>query len=451
MKKLIALVLGSSLIVTSVFAFTDMNQSHWAYETVIKMKNEGIISGFNDNTFRPDSSLTRDQFITMMVKGLKIETSISPMSFTDSSDRWSEEFIKLAGSTMVDLGDTKFRPDDLALREDVAMSIVKLNKLENSDYSLATLEKFSDASDISEGRKKYVAIAVEKGLMKGNANGTFSPKKSLTRAEGAAVVNNALNAIPKENIVNWDGSYISNVDGLTKVKLTKISENEVNFYIKGKKDLTFGINNNAIITGDTAKHEYEIFDNVGEINFRFDGSDLLIETTGYEDLAVLAGRYKVDDGTVSSIVRVTERNPLEGIYLLGEEVDTSKWGNVESFDELGKLMESISLSLTCEILDMTENEATYAIGGFVDGSMIARMGTLEKIGEKWRDVPMFEEDVPTIELEFNDGNLIINGLNEEDKKLNGIYEKQKDSAEEEFSKVQDDVDRLEISEGVFVH
>jgi len=448
MKKVVALVLGTSLIISSTFAFSDMNQSHWAYENVMKMKEQGIISGFVDNTFRPDSTLTRDQFITMMVKGLKIESSISPMNFTDSSDRWSEDFINLAGSTMADLGDTKFRPDDLALRQDVAMSIVKLNKLENSDYSLATLEKFSDANDISESRKKYVAIAVEKGLMKGNANGTFSPKKSLTRAEGAAVVTNALNAIPKENIVNWDGSYVSNVDGLTKVKLTKKSENEVNFCIKGKKDLVFGINNNAIITGDTAKHEYEIFDNVGEINFRFDGSDLIIETTGYEDLAVLAGRYKVDDGTVSSIVRVTKRNPLEGIYLLGEDIDAS---SIESFEDLGKLMENISLSLTCEIIDMAENEATYSIGGFVDGSMIARMGTLEKIGEKWRDVPMFEEEVPTIEIEFNEGNLVVNGLNEEDKKLNGVYVKQKESIDEEFSKVEDEVDRLEISEGVFVH
>ena len=448
MKKIAALFLGTSIIASSAFAFSDMNQNHWSYENVMKMKEQGIISGFVDNTFRPDSSLTRDQFITMMVKGLKIETSISTMNFEDSSDRWSEDFIKLAGSTMVDSNDTKFRPDELALREDVAMSIVKLNKLENSDYLLATLEKFSDVNEISENRKKFVAIAVENGLMKGNANGTFSPQKSLTRAEGAAVVANALNAIPKENIVNWDGSYISNVDGLTKVKLTRKSETEVNFYIKGKKSLSFGMNNDAIITGETAKLEYEIFDNVGEVNFRFDGSDLIIETTGYEELAVLAGRYKVDDGTVSSIVRVTKQNPLEGIYLLGEEVDTS---NINSFDDIGKLMESVSLSLTCEIIDMTEAEATYAIGGFVDGSMIARMGTLEKNGKKWRDVPMFEEDVSTIEIEFGDGSLVINGLNTEDAKLNGTYLKQTDSTDEEFAKVEDEVERLEISEGVFVH
>ena len=29
------------------------------------------------------------------------------------------------------------------------------------------------------------------------------------------------------------GEYISNIDGLTKVKLTKISDTEVNFYIRG--------------------------------------------------------------------------------------------------------------------------------------------------------------------------------------------------------------------------
>lgn len=193
MKKLIAVTIGSALMLNSAFAFSDLTESHWAYKNVMDMQSRGVISGFNDNTFKPDNSLTREQFITMAVKGLKITKPGTENVFEDISDRWSEDFIKTAGYTMVDVGESNFRPGESALREDVAMAIVKMNNLENESYSKKTLEKFSDNKNISENRKKYVAIAVEKGLMSGNANGTFNPQRSLTRAEGATVIFNMLN------------------------------------------------------------------------------------------------------------------------------------------------------------------------------------------------------------------------------------------------------------------
>ena len=165
MKKLIAATIGSALILNTAFAFSNFTESHWAYKNVMDMQIRGIISGFNDNTFKPDNSLTREQFITMAVKGLKITKPNTESVFEDISDRWSEDFIKTAGYTMVDVGELNFRPGESALREDVAMAIVKMNNFENESYSKNTLEKFSDKKNISENRKKYVAIAVEKGLM----------------------------------------------------------------------------------------------------------------------------------------------------------------------------------------------------------------------------------------------------------------------------------------------
>lgn len=196
MKKVMALAVSGMLMLNSVsFAFSDLDETHWAYHNVMNMQGSGIISGFIDNTFRPDDSLTRDQFITLAVKGLKLERPSIVRQFDDSGNRWSEEFIQTAGYAMCNLEDTMFRPDDEALREDVAMAIVKLNGLESADFSLKTLKNFSDKDSISNNRKKYVAIAVEHGFMKGNADGTFAPKKALTRAEGATVVLNMLNNV----------------------------------------------------------------------------------------------------------------------------------------------------------------------------------------------------------------------------------------------------------------
>jgi len=191
---------GMLFFSSTAFAFSDLEESHWAYNNIMTMHNSGIISGFTDNTFRPNESLTREQFITLAVKGLNVEMPLLTRYFDDAENRWSTEFIKIAGHTMCDLADTKFRPSDLALREDVAMSIVKINNLDRASYSLKTLDKFSDKNSISASRKKYVAIAVEHGFMSGNADGTFAPKKSLTRAEGATVILNMLNQLGKSNV-----------------------------------------------------------------------------------------------------------------------------------------------------------------------------------------------------------------------------------------------------------
>ena len=133
MKKLIAITIGSTLMINLAFAFSDLAESHWAYKNVMDMQSRGIISGFNDNTFKPDKSLTREQFITMAVKGVNITNKIGKNIFADNT-RWSKEYIDMAGSVLCDDGDTNFKPIDNALREDVAMALVRINNLEDKKY-----------------------------------------------------------------------------------------------------------------------------------------------------------------------------------------------------------------------------------------------------------------------------------------------------------------------------
>jgi len=448
MKKLVAITLSGMFIMSSAFAFSDLPENHWAYENVVNMQNKGIVSGFEDNTFRPSDTLTRAQFITMAAKGLGL-TNNEGMSFVDvHGGHWAFEYIQAAGNVMAEsstlMNGFEFRPNESALREDVAMAIVMLNGLEDVEYDLSILNQFSDSDRITEELKKYVAIAVEHGFMSVNADGTFKPQDALSRAEGATVIANMLSKKSAiESVANWNGEFISNIDGITKVKLTKLSDTEVNSYIKGKKTSTFGINNIAVITGNIAKYEYDMFEEKRTIELSFEGTDLIIKTEGYEELNVFNGRYKVDDGTISSIVKTTERNPLEGNYLLGEKMETPE---VETMEELQKVIETAPLSLTFEISNIGETTATYTLGGFVDESMVARMGSLEKHGDKWRDVDEYEEG-STIEVEFVDGNVVITGLVEDSEKLTGTYIKQVESLEDEFEKVEEEVDSMEVGEG----
>jgi len=199
MKKIIVvLIVMTVLTLNSTFAFSDLDETHWAYNNVMTMYEKGLVSGFNDGTFKPDDTLTREQFITMLVNALQLKRE-GNSSFIDIENRWSTDYIKSLGYCLVDDGDTLFRPGEVALREDIAMGIVKAKGLENSTYNISLVENFSDLANISKNRNKYVAIAVENGFMSGNANGTFSPQKALTRAEGASVISNLLNSTNNTN------------------------------------------------------------------------------------------------------------------------------------------------------------------------------------------------------------------------------------------------------------
>ena len=47
--------------------FSDL-EGHWAKDTVEQLADEGVISGFEDGTFRPDQSVTRAEFTKMIVQ-----------------------------------------------------------------------------------------------------------------------------------------------------------------------------------------------------------------------------------------------------------------------------------------------------------------------------------------------------------------------------------------------
>ena len=85
-KKICACLLSASLLLSSSFAFSDLTREHWAYDVVNKMQGKGIISGFLDNTFQPESSVTRAQFATMLVKTIGLPLKSGTSAFADSGN-----------------------------------------------------------------------------------------------------------------------------------------------------------------------------------------------------------------------------------------------------------------------------------------------------------------------------------------------------------------------------
>ncbi|TEB05928.1 Cellulosome-anchoring protein precursor [Pelotomaculum schinkii] len=164
-------------------------EGHWAQNNIEKLVALGAVSGYPDGSFKPDGTITRAEFATILVKAFKL-TPKSGKVFADTAGHWAEDNIATAAANGVLSGydDNTFGPDDLITREQMAIMVVKAARL----TMISEGTSFADNSGISEWAKGAVATVVKNGLMKGYPDNTFQPLGSATRAEAVTVIVNAL-------------------------------------------------------------------------------------------------------------------------------------------------------------------------------------------------------------------------------------------------------------------
>ncbi|MGG1876675.1 S-layer homology domain-containing protein [Paenibacillus cisolokensis] len=181
---------------TPTVSFTDLPNTHWAYKYIAEMVNKKVLEGYPDHKFRPDNTISRAEFATIIVKAAGLQakkvnySSFSDVKVTDWYSPWIETAKDYLTGYRAANGEYIYNPTAPALREDITVAIVKLK-----GYDVARLANrsiieamFKDYEGISESAKDYVAIAVENGLVSGYPDETFRPQNSITRAEAAALL-----------------------------------------------------------------------------------------------------------------------------------------------------------------------------------------------------------------------------------------------------------------------
>lgn len=174
--------------------FSDVPESNWAFEYIAEMVERGAVNGYPDGKFYPEKIVTREEFSKIMVVAAgMIVTPAQWSSYTDVPlDYWASPFIETARPYMTAYQDSTgmaFRPKSGALREDIAVAVVKLKGYDTRLADLSLLDAmFSDVSAISESAKPYVALAVENEIISGYTDGTFRGQNTITRSEAAAIL-----------------------------------------------------------------------------------------------------------------------------------------------------------------------------------------------------------------------------------------------------------------------
>ncbi len=166
--------------------FTDIKEADWFYESVISAYESGLMKGMTETEFAPTLSVTRAMFVTVLHRLAGEPVVNYALSFDDVNEgEWYTEAIRWAASEKIVLGitDTEFGLNNEITREQMVTILYRYNKATAVDSTAS----FKDADDISSYALDAVNWAVATGVMQGNADNTFAPKKNATRAETAAV------------------------------------------------------------------------------------------------------------------------------------------------------------------------------------------------------------------------------------------------------------------------
>lgn len=169
----------------------------WMEQAVAYMAAREVIQGTSDTTFSPQDSVTRAQFVTLLMRMLSLDGQSSDNSFADrgSIPAWAIGAVSTAAAQGIVQGDPDglFRPDDRISRQDMfVMTHRALRQLgwleEGADDGGAA---FTDAAQVADYAQDAVEALASLGLIKGSA-GMLHPRNSSTRAEAAQFLYNIL-------------------------------------------------------------------------------------------------------------------------------------------------------------------------------------------------------------------------------------------------------------------
>ena len=171
------------------FPFKDVYPSKWYYNDVRYCWENGLMNGVSADTFQPDGTTTRAQFVTTLYR-LENEPDVSGMScpFTDlKPGSWYNNAVIWAYNNNVVNGTsaTTFSPDASITREQLTAMLFRYS---GAAEPTGSLDQFTDAARVSAYAVPAVIWGVQSGIISGMGDGTFNPKGQATRAQLAKIL-----------------------------------------------------------------------------------------------------------------------------------------------------------------------------------------------------------------------------------------------------------------------
>lgn len=173
------------------FASSNDYESHWAKVSIQTALDSGMVTGYPDGSFQPDTTITRAEFFQMVNSKFKF-TKAADVIYTDvPQNSWHYQAVAKANTAGYISGyvDGSMHPDDRITRQEVAVIVNRLKSLLRTSNVLS----FSDAALTAEWSKTAIISAFESKIMVGYPDGKFMPEAQMKRAEALVAINNCFN------------------------------------------------------------------------------------------------------------------------------------------------------------------------------------------------------------------------------------------------------------------
>lgn len=166
--------------------------NHWAKDQIMEAVKKGLVGGYPDGTFRPNNSISRAEFITILTKALGYEKSENKPVFKDVSG-WAAGSIAAALDKGLlkqsDAANNQYHPDSAITRNEIAVLTVRALGMEQKALSIANPSApFKDTKALDKNWVRYIQVASNEGILKGDPDGTFRGNGYTTRAEAVSVI-----------------------------------------------------------------------------------------------------------------------------------------------------------------------------------------------------------------------------------------------------------------------
>ncbi len=176
--------------------FEDVPAGYWAEPYIDALSSRGLISGYDDGTFRPDQPVTRAQTANIVSRTFNLTADKASLEFSDvEPDYWARESVGevVRGGFMTGFPDDTFKPNLPVTRTQALITLVTGLGIEPPQNIQAALSRYTDANAIPQWANEKIAAATDSSLVVNYPDtAQLKPNEPTTRAELSALIYQAL-------------------------------------------------------------------------------------------------------------------------------------------------------------------------------------------------------------------------------------------------------------------
>lgn len=181
--------------------FKDIDTVPWAKNAIESLYKSRIINGKEKGYFCPNDSVTREEFVKMVVGAFRLN-----LVFEDNKDVFSDVtpndwfyqsvMCAYSGGIIKGISESEFGSGLNISRQDLAVMVYNAAKACSIDIpSDIQKTEFVDGGDISDYAKEAVERLQTSGIISGYEDGSFKPQGNADRAEAAKIIHSLMQYI----------------------------------------------------------------------------------------------------------------------------------------------------------------------------------------------------------------------------------------------------------------